>query len=273
MQARPNRRTWEIIAGVFLLIMGLAAIANEAFPALVILALGGFLLWRQFEKNNWRMPSFAADSSEYDEDDDYDFAEPPSEVRQSGAEKVYAHALKAVERAGLNPDDVRVLPVDIGVMAFKGDQPPVVYRTQPVDDDVDYIQPFVQLRLPTKAVGRIKFEILDSDGQALFIREENRQLERGRNLLTPSARLPIHDAQAMHQGWKLRISADGMPLATHNFDWHESDVKRVRRHITEDGEISNELRTALAESRLQKLSLDELLGYEDGDEQAHQGRR
>ncbi|HSS97304.1 MAG TPA: hypothetical protein VLK33_09750, partial [Terriglobales bacterium] len=74
-------------------------------------------------------------------------------------------------------------------------------------------------------------------------------------------------------GWKLRISADGMPLATHTFDWQESDVKRVRRHITEDGEISNELRTALAESRLQKLSLDELLGYEDGDEQAQQGRR
>jgi hypothetical protein len=269
MRDSSGRRNKEIIVGIFLLLMGLAAVANEIFPALVILALGGFLLWRQFEKNNWRIPSVSSE-----EEDEYDFADPPSEVRQSGAEKVYAHALKAVERAGLNPDDVRVLPVDIGVMAFKGDQPPVVYRTQPVDDDVDYIQPFVQLRLPTKAVGRIKFEILDSDGQALFIREENRQLERGRNLLTPAARLPIHDAQAMHAGWKLRISADGMPLATHNFEWQESDVKRVRRHITEDGEISNELRTALAESRLQKLSLDELLGYEDGDEQqARQQRR
>ncbi len=271
MRDSSSRRTKEVIVGIFLLMMGLAAVANEIFPALIILALGGFLLWRQFEKNNWRMPSV---SSASDEEDEYDFSDPPSEVRQSGAEKVYAHALKAVERAGLNPDDVRVLPVDIGVMAFKGDQPPVVYRTQPVDDDVDYIQPFVQLRLPTKAVGRIKFEILDSDGQALFIREENRQLERGRNLLTPAARLPIHDAQAMHSGWKLRISADGMPLATHSFEWQESDVKRVRRHITEDGEISNELRTALAESRLQKLSLDELLGYEDGDEQqARQQRR
>ncbi|MEO8606976.1 MAG: hypothetical protein ABI690_03795 [Chloroflexota bacterium] len=269
MRDAPNRRIWEIIAGVFLLVLGLAAVANEAFPALVILALGGYLLWRQFEKNNWRMPSFSSES----EEDDFDFAEQPSEIRQTGAEKVYAHALKAVERAGLNPDDVRVLPVDIGVMAFTGNQPPVVYRTQPVDDDVDYIQPFVQLRLPTKAVGRIKFEILDSDGQALFIREENRQLDRGRNLLTPSARLPIHDAQAMHQKWTLRISADGMPLATHTFEWQESDVKRVRRQITEDGEISNELRTALAENRLQKLSLDELLGYEDGDEQARQQRR
>lgn len=269
MSSSPNRRTYEIIGGVILLMIGLGAIESGALPALMIVALGAFLLWRQFQNNpNWMSRRDPSDA--YDE---FDFSEPPLETRQSGAEKVYAHALKAVERAGLNPDEVRVLPVDVGVMAFKGDQPPVVYRTQAIDDDVDYIQPFVQLRLPTKAVGRIKFEILDSDGQALFIREENRQLERGRNLLTPSARLPIHDAQAMQGGWQLRISADGMPLATHKFEWHESDTKRVRRHITEDGEISNELRAALAENRLQKMSLDDLLGYQDGDEQAQQGRR
>ncbi len=272
MPRGQNSRTGQIIAGAVLLIIGLSAIASQAFPALIIIALGAFLLWRQFENNpswmNRQMPP-----SELDEE--FDFSDVPEDTRQPGTEKVYAHALKAVEQAGLNPDEVRVLPVDVGVMAFKGDSAPVVYRTQPVDDDVDYIQPFVQLRLPTKAVGRIKFEILDSDGQALFIREENHQLERGRNLLTPSARLPIHDAQAMQRGWKLRISADGMPLATHTFEWQESDTKRVRRHITEDGEISNELRTAMAESRLQKLSLDELLGYQDGDEEAQpkQGRR
>lgn len=270
MQSPQNRRLWEIIGGLFLLIMGFSAIASEALPALVILALGAFLLWRQFNNNTMDFSGGRSRAEAYEE---FDFSEPPVEPRQSGAEKVYAHALKAVQHAGLNPDDVRVLPVDIGVMAFKGDQAPVVYRTQPVDDDVDYIQPFVQLRLPTKAVGRIKFEIVDSDGQTLFIREENQHLERGRNLITPAARLPIHDAQAMQKGWQLRVSADGMPLAAHEFKWQESDTKRVRRHITEDGEISNELRAALAENRLQKLSLDELLGYQDGDEQAQQGRR
>jgi hypothetical protein len=265
MPSGQTPSTWQIIGGVILLIIGLSAIASQAFPAIVLIALGALLLWRQFDSNPSWMNNQAQPSEDYEE---YDFSDVPAKTRQSGTEKVYAHALKAVERAGLNPDEVRVLPVDVGVMAFKGDSPPVVYRTQPVDDDVDYIQPFVQLRLPTKAIGRIKFEILDSDGQAIFIREENHQLERGRNLLTPSARLPIHDAQAMQRGWKLRISADGMPLATHTFEWQESDTKRVRRHITEDGEISNELRTAMAESRLQKLSLDELLGYQDGDEEA-----
>jgi hypothetical protein len=272
MPSGPTPRTGQMIGGVILLLIGLSAIASQAFPALVLIALGALLLWRQFDNP----PSWMGGQNATSEaDEEFDFSEPPIETRQSGTEKVYAHALKAVERAGLNPDDVRVLPVDVGVMAFKGDLPPVVYRTQPVDDDVDYIQPFVQLRLPTKAIGRIKFEILDSDGQALFIREENHQLERGRNLLTPSARLPIHDAQAMQRGWQLRISADGMPLATHKFEWQESDTKRVRRHITEDGEISNELRAAMAENRLQKLSLDELLGFQDGDEEAQsrQGKR
>jgi hypothetical protein len=264
---QANNRFWQVMIGLFLLLIGLGVVASEAVPALFMIALGGYLLWRQFENNN-HSSSFSASDQGYE----YDFDETPSEIRQSGAEKVYAHALKAVERAGLNPDEVRVLPVDVGIMAFKGDLDPVVYRSQPILDDVDYIQPFVQLRLPTKAVGRIKFEILDSDGQVLFIREENKQLERGRNLLTPAARLPIHDAQAMNKDWRLRISADGMILATHTFGWQESDTRRVRRHLTEDGEISNELRATLAENRLQKMSLDELLSYQDGDEQSQQRR-
>ncbi len=265
---QSNSRFWKVMAALFILLL-ISSAASEAVPALILMGLGGFLLWRQYENN----PGAPFRGSEATPQYEYDFDDTPSEVRKSGAEKVYAHALKAVERAGLNPDEVRVLPVDIGVMAFKGDQDPVVYRTQPIFDDVDYIQPFVQLRLPMKATGRIKFEILDSDGQVLFIHEENHQLERGRNLVTPAARLPIHDAQVMFKDWRLRISADGMPLATHTFGWQESDTRRVRRHLNEDGEISNELRAIVAENRLQKMSLDELLAYQDGDEEAQRRQR
>lgn len=149
----------------------------------------------------------------------------------------------------------------------------MVHRTRPVLDDVDYIQPFVQLRLPTKAVGKIRFEIVDTDGQILFIHEDYHELERGRNLLTPTARLPVHDAQAMHGPWQLRVTADGLPLATHTFEWQESESKTIRRHLTDDGEISSGLRVAMAENRLQKMSLDELLSYQDDSaEQKQQGR-
>ncbi len=267
-----NRRFWEVMIGLFLVMIGLFGVADAALPGLLIVALGGFLLWRQFEGGSTAAGdiSLAARMSPRRRDS-YD--EILTETRQSGAEKVYAHALRAVERAGLNADEVRVLPVDIGVMVYKADHDPVVFRTHDVPDDIDYIQPFVQLRLPTKAVGRIKFEILDSDGQLLFTREESCQLERGRNLVTPSTRLPIHDAQAMQKNWVLRVSADGMPLATHEFAWQESEVNHIRRHITEDGEISNELRATLAENRLQRMSLDELLELQDDERQAQQQRR
>lgn len=267
-----NRRIGEIIAGLVLLVLGFGAFASDFFPAIVLMALGGILLWRQVNRTNAdrdsvTMPALdALDDLEAYEDS------PPSN-RQSGAEKVYGHALRAVERAGLNPDEVRVLPVDIGIMVFKGDQEPSVYRAQPVPDDADYIQPFVQLRLPTRASGRIKFEVIDSDGQRLFVHEDIHQLDRGRNLISPSARLPVHDAQAMHNDWQLRISADGVPLATHAFTWEESQSKRVRRHITEDGEISNELRAALAENRLGKMSLDELLDFQNPDEPPQKQQR
>ncbi|MCA9327752.1 hypothetical protein KDA14_04455, partial [Candidatus Saccharibacteria bacterium] len=159
-----------------------------------------------------------------------------------------------------------------GLMVYRGDDDPVVYRTQPVPDDADYIRPYVQLRLPTKAVGRVKFEIVDGDGQVVFVHEDMHNLERGRNLVTPSAWLPIHDAQAMYNKWQLRISADGTPLATHKFEWSESSTRVMRRHITEDGEISNELRATLAENRLGSMSLDELLSFQEEDEQPRQRR-
>lgn len=257
---QPNRQFGQVMLGILLLMIGLGAIAEGAFPWLLLILVGGYMLWRQYETAQQGVP-------------DEVFEEIHTSARQSGAETVYAHALKAVQSAGLDPNEVQVLPVDMGIMAFRSDQDPVVYRTRPVPDDVDYVQPFVQLRLPTKAVGRIRFEILDSDGQAIFIHEDYYQLERGRNLITPAARLPIHDAQAMQDSWRLYISADGMALAEHAFDWQESTLNRVRRHLSEDGEISNELRAAMTESRLQNITLDDLLSFQDDTDAEQQQRR
>jgi len=271
----PNtqpQRMWQVLGGIFLLLFGLLALPGEALIGLFLMALGGWLLWKQLNPNVDSSAGFSQTFDDNDEESDVDYT-----PRQTGAEKVYAHALRAVELAGINPDTAQVLPVDLGVMVFQGDNDPVVYRTQPIPDDADYIQPFVQLRLPTRAVGRIKFEIIDSDGQIIFIHEDVTSLERGRNLVTPSARLPIHDAHAMLGNWQIRITADGMPLAVHKFMWQETNTRAIRRHITADGELSNELRASLAENRLGKMSLDELLSFQDGDEepqpQSRQQRR
>ncbi len=257
-----NRRMVEIGIAILLIVMGLAALGGDIMAGLVFGGLGAFLLYRQFDQTR----------AGIDMHRQAGYSAPEAQPR---ADQVYAHALEAVRGAGLDPNSTHVLPIDIGVMTFSADQEPTIYRTKPVLDDVDYIQPFVQLRLPTRAVGRVRFEILDSDDQVLFIHEDNHQLQRGRNLVTPAARLPIHDAHNFHGEWQMRISADGVLLAVHHFGWQESTTKVIRRHIREDGEVSNEMRAMMAESRLQTLSLDELLAeqaVEEEDQRRESGR-
>jgi hypothetical protein len=244
-----NRRFIEIMLGLILIVVGLSAVFGDQMLTLVLGLIGFYLLARQFDRTNVqttqreREPVEVVSSHEVAERSD----------------QPYSHAIQAARRAGLDPADAPVLPVDIGVMAFTSDQEPVIYRTVPVMDNVDYIQPFVQLRLQQRAVGRIRFEIVDSDGQVLFIHEDRHQLQPGLNLITPSSRLPIHDAHAMQAEWQLRVSADGVPIAAYSFGWEESASKVIRRHLSEDGEISNEIRTMMAENRLEEMSLDELL--------------
>lgn len=254
-------RNKAVLIGIILLFIGLSTLDAQVVGmlALPLIVAGLVLLFRQLEAQ--QRDSKAASSR----------ARRPYDVRvrrsadepQAGRERIYRHALAAIERAGMNPDEVSVLATDIGVIAFKGDDERALYRTRPVLDDVDYIQPFVELRLPSKAEGRIRFELVDSDGQVLLVAEDRHQLERGRNLVTPTRRLPIHDAQAMYGPWEMRVSADGVLLAVHEFKWEESTSKVVRRNLSEDGEINSALRVALDDSRLERLSLDDLLAEQE----------
>jgi hypothetical protein len=252
-----NSRTSQTILAAFLLFIGLMALLDSANLFVTLLVLGGvFMLVRQFESRRGQSS-----------DAELPLEQAVPERAASSQPRIYQHALQAVEAAGLDPETVKVLATDIGVMAFSGDSEPEICRSREIYDDVDYIQPYVQLRLATKAIGLIRFEIEDSDGQLVFVHEEHHQLERGRNLITTAARLPIHDIQAKDDDWSLRILADGVPLAVHALGWQESTTTLVRRHLSEDGEISSELRAAMAENRLQKMSLDDLLAEQDSQSQ------
>ncbi len=246
-----------MVIGVLLLIAGLALFANNSVLLLVLVVIGFYLVTRQFDR-----PRSDAErpTRSFSRDEDIDEAPLPP---QPNSDQMYQNALDAVRQAGLDPAEVSVLTTDIGLMVFSRDEDPVIYRTRPILDDADYIQPYVELRLPSRAHGRIRFEILDSDGQTLFIHEEDHEFEHGRNLITPAARLPIHDGHVMHGNWELRVSADGMLIADHKFGWEESTSRVMRRHLKEDGELSNEVRAMIAENRLQRMSLDELLSDQE----------
>ncbi len=191
---------------------------------------------------------------------------PPPRPRRSTT--VYQHALDAVRAAGKNPDDLPVLPVDVGVLVFsQGRREPVIVRDWEVLDDADYVQPYIQIRLPEEAEGSIRFELRDSRGDVVYVHSDEYAFQRGRNLVIPSTRLPLHDQQHKDGRWELRVRADGMEIARHTVIWQDADKASTsfREHLTHDGELSSEIRAALAESRLEEVSLDELLGSMDDD--------
>lgn len=260
--------------GLFLMFIGISSIADGE-PFGVLMGLGGFyLLARQFEESRDRRRRERDSDREFDRWRDenphevYNFEDVSDVVDKratANADRVYSHALQAVQNAGLDVTELPVVPVDLGVFAHQiGDSTPQLYRNNRVPKDIDYIQPFVQLRLPKRARGKITFEIIDDTGEVVFRRSDQHDLNRGRNLVVPAARLPVHDALDMEEGgWSLNIKADGMLLAIHHFDWLEPSDNFVADHLTDDGEISQELRAAMAESRLEDMSLDELLSFQN----------
>lgn len=268
-----RRRYGQIMVGLFLLFIGLNAISDGNMFG-VMMGLGGFyMLARQFEEsryNRQRERYQDWESRERAERARYDFSGVRNDVDrrpQANAERVYSHALEAVQLAGLDPSEMAVLPVDLGILGHRADSKPQLYRTRNIPKDVDYIQPFVQLRVPRRANGKITFELIDDLGQTVFVREETHELQRGRNLIVPSRRLPVHDALDMDEGgWSLRIHADGILLAEHDFSWAEPIENIVVDRLSDDGEISQELQAAMSASEMNPMSLDELLGYDDGDD-------
>lgn len=177
------------------------------------------------------------------------------------------YVTEAIATAGHDPAGLKVLPVDMGLLVYKDDRQPEIYHTQPIPNDVDYVRPFVELRLPVTVTGRVRFELLDGSGERLFVDEHPYELRKGTTPIIAGTWLPIHDARDLDGMWQLKVWADDVLLANHVFAWDNTpSPATIREHIQEDGEISPQLRQALAENRLQKMSLDELLAHQDEDE-------
>ena len=270
-----NRNTWFL--AFILLALGAVALLGNSFPVILVL-LGLLFLVRQFDNDSSssNVSGQAYDYNyEYEQqpevEEDYDDYEIFHQQPASAEQRVYRHALESVSRAGLDPDEVQVLAVDIGVLTTKEEGEPQIYRTWSLPDDIDYIQPFVQLRVPTEANGEIRFEIIDAVGDAVYIHEDSFKLTRGRNFLTPNTRMPLHDQMELDGKWSLRVIADGVTIADHRFEYSEATGANIRRHIGEDGEINTEMRAVMAENRVPKMSLDDLLAYQ-GEEDEEQSR-
>lgn len=263
-------RFWQILLGFFLLLLGLSSIGGDQTVTLFLGLLGFYLISRQFSS------STNGDARSRDRRSSRTLADRgliPSEdidihvERQSISDPdMLPHAVTAARLAGIEPTNALVAPLDIGLMSFGEDGEPIIHRTTAIDQDSVAIQPYLHLRLARRAEGRIRFEIVDALGKLVFVHEDRYPLDTGVNLISPRARLPITHASAFNGDWKLRVYADDVPIALHHFGWFEDTSKAIRRHLDEDGEISAELRALMAENRLGKLSLDELLGEQIEDQ-------
>ncbi len=189
---------------------------------------------------------------------------PPMPIVEEPAQE---HAIAAARLVGINPRTATVLPIDIGVIAYHGDET-TVHRTWRVSEDAEALQPFINLRVKQAARGRLRFEIHDDKGAMVFFYERDYALSMGENLMMPPARMPIDQSSDKSGIWTLRVLGDNLPLAEHRFEWHEAGSKEIVTSVGADGEISDEMRVALARTRLDRMSLDELLGDEDDNQSA-----
>lgn len=265
-----NLREWIVLMSLSVLaVVGLGD--GQVGPAVLIAILAALFLYRRNTEQE-QTTLYQDDYADY-RDRDYEHRrEIAQQRRPANVDEVHEHALNSVRRAGLDPNTVSVLPVDIGFLSFKDNNNPVIHRRQPIQDDVDYIQPFVHLRVPRMAAGRLKFEIMDASGERIFIHEEQYDLQRGRNLIMPAARLPIHDQYDMTSRWQMHVSADGMRLALHDFRFEEVDEFSIHPHVSQDGEISSEMKAMLQDSQLSPLSLDDLLASQEDEDAEQRGR-
>lgn len=272
-----NEKVAIAVVGIILL----GAVVDSAPWLLLLFLIAGFVYFSRTNESDQSYIRQQPESWEIERENPQ--PRPVRRERPSTAEQIHQHALRAVRRAGLDPNAVPVLTTDLGLITFHNDADPALHRASSVPDDADYIQPFVELRVPVTAMGKVRFEIYDGGPQPVFVHEEMHQLKRGRNLISPASRLPVHDELSTTRNWELRIIADNVVVARHVFRWDDTagedtpaggeNDNALNDHIGEDGEISHELRAIMAESRLGRMSLDELLSDQDPDDAQQQARR
>lgn len=184
------------------------------------------------------------------------------------------HATEAIEAAGHHPDDLALLPVDIGFIAYSEGKRPVRHREAPIPETVNFIQPYVELYLERAAAGVLRFEIVDGAGQVHYVREERRQLKAGTSPIIPGTRMPVGDFLYTDGDWALRIYAAGTLIAEHRFAWGDTaSAPSLREHMAEDGELSADLAELIEDARLQPMSIDDLLSDQPAAQQQAARRR
>ena len=132
---------------------------------------------------------------------------------------------------------MRVVPVDVGILAYENQgETPALFRESRLPDEAEYIRPFIVMRSPRHARGTIRFELVDGDGDLMFVDETPWELKEGDTFIYPSTWLPMRRVADIGGEWQLRISAAGTMLAVHEFMWRNEGGGTFRAYLNGDGE-------------------------------------
>jgi hypothetical protein len=129
--------------------------------------------------------------------------------------------------------------------------------------DTHFLRPFIELWLPYRSRGMVRFELLDSAGRLRYVDEAEYDLERGDNVLLPSTWLPLRGKTIPPGRWRLQVMAGDTLLAAHPFGWQPVGGGELQPYIASDGEISPALQQALRARSREAVSLSDLLADQE----------
>jgi hypothetical protein len=172
---------------------------------------------------------------------------------------------RALHNAGNAPVRRGIRLVDIGVLAYDGNQRPVIHRDAPISATATHIRPYIVLDLPFTQAGRgrIMFELLDEHEQVRFASDHRYTVSPGQNFVTPSTWLPMNERE-VGGNWALRVSIGDQVLALHHVRVSPDAGTSFRPYLREDGEIDEWLLKAAKDNLADdQMSLDQLLQDQD----------
>lgn len=172
-------------------------------------------------------------------------------------------AQQAMQRAGYQGGDEYVEVADIGLLTYRHSDEPKMVRYGDVLVDTHFLRPFIELWLPYRSRGMVRFEFVDSAGRLRYVDEAEYDLEPGDNVLLPSTWLPLRGKTIAPGEWRLQVTAGGTLLAVHPFGWQPVGGGELQPYIASDGEISPALQHALRARAREAVSLSDLLSDQE----------
>ncbi|MFN8530282.1 MAG: hypothetical protein U0670_16910 [Anaerolineae bacterium] len=139
---------------------------------------------------------------------------------------------RARRRGGLS--DPGLILLDVGLFTSQAGRSGMdLRRTRDVSLDEDGVRPFIQLHVSPRNAdkqARIRFEMLDQNGDAQYVHEMRTYLRDGEMNILPDHHLPLGaNGRLLPGDWDLRVYVDGNLLAAHNFSLIPSMQDRFGR--------------------------------------------